>query len=112
VKTHFAVFADLVSLALAAVNMNAIAMDGMLAVVAAVRSLIRIQSGRHVNIESGVAKKVPAASSHVGPAGRTARCSGRTGLEKADIDSSNSVPGVAVANTVAAAVSDPVAVQR
>ena len=76
---HFAVFAYLASLALAAVDVDAIAMAETRA--ASVHSLARTELGRHSHIESEVAMKLPAASSHVAPAGKTARCcSGRTGL--------------------------------
>lgn len=80
---HSAVFAYLALLARAAVNVDAIAiaMAVTRAAVASAHSLTRIESDRHSHIESEVAMKLPAASSHVAPAGKTARCcSGRTGL--------------------------------
>lgn len=107
---HFAVFADLALLALAAGNVNAIAMAETRA--ASVHSLTRTELGQHSHIESEVAMKLRAASSHVAPAGKTARCSGRIGLEKVDTGSSNSSPEIAVANTAVAAVSGPAAVRR
>jgi len=112
---HFAVFANLVLPAPAAAeNVNAIAMAGTSAAVASVHSLTRTWPGRRWHIGSEVAMKLQAASSHAAPVGRTARCSGRTGFGKVDIDSSNSVAEVAVANTAAAvaAVSGPAAVRR
>lgn len=113
---HFAVYADLVLPAPAAAgNVNAIAMAGTSAAVASVHSLTRIWPGRCWHFGSEVAMRLQAASSHVAPAGRTARYSGRTGFAKVDIGSSNSVPEIAVANTVAAvvaAVSGPAAVRR
>ena len=47
VMIHFAVFADLALLELAAVNESAIAMAETRAAVTSVRSLTRIESGRH-----------------------------------------------------------------
>lgn len=80
---HSAVSAYLALLARAAVNVDAIAivMAVTRAAVASAHSLTHIESGRHSNIEFEVAMKLPAASSHVAPADRTARCSGRTGFE-------------------------------
>jgi hypothetical protein len=80
---HSAVFAYLALLARAAVNVDAIAiaMAVTRAAVASAHSLTRIESGRHSHIESEVAMKLPAASSRVALAGRTARCSERTGFE-------------------------------
>lgn len=114
--TRFAAFADLALLALAAVDADAIAMVEARAAVASVHSLTHVETGRRSRIGSGAVMTRPAASSHVVLAGKTARCSGETGFGQVDIDSSNSVPGIAVANTVAAAavaaVSDPAAVRR
>ena len=114
--TRFAAFADLALLALAAVDADAIAMVEARAAVASVHSLTHVETGRRSRIGSEAVMTRPAASSHVVLAGKTARCSGETGFGQVDIDSSNSVPGIAVANTVAAAavaaVSDPAAVRR
>jgi hypothetical protein len=78
---HFAVFVDLALLGLAAVDANATAMAETRAAVTSVHSLIRIESGRRSHIGSEVEMKLPAASSHVALAGKTARCSGETGFE-------------------------------
>ena len=121
--TRFAAFADLALLALAAVDADAVAMVEARAAVASVHSLTHVETGRRSRIGSGAVMTRPAASSHVVLAGKTARCSGETGFGQVDIDSSNSVPGIVVANTVAAAaaaaaaaavaaVSDPAAVRR
>lgn len=77
---HFAAFADLALLALAAVDANATVMTETPAAVASVHSLTHIETGRHLHIGSEVAMRLPAVSSHVALAGRTARYSGKTGL--------------------------------
>ena len=77
---HFAAFADLALLALAAADANATVMTETPAAVASVHSLTHIETGRHLHIGSEVEMKLPAASSHVAAPGRTARCSDETGF--------------------------------
>ena len=77
---HFAAFADLALLALAAVGANATVMTETPAAVASVHSLTRIESGRQLHIGSEVETRLPAASGHAAPVGRTAHYSGEAGF--------------------------------
>jgi hypothetical protein len=113
VTTHSAASANLVLLAPAAENVNAIAMAVTWVAVVSVHSLIRVWHGRHLARDFAVAMTLLAASSHVVQADRTAHCSEEAvaGFGQADTDSSSSILELVEAN-IAAAVSGPAAVRR
>ena len=77
---RFAAFADLALLALAVVDANATVMTETPAAVISVHSPTHIETGPHLRIGSEVAMTLPAVSSHVALAGRTARYSEKTGF--------------------------------